>query len=82
MFLKLRNLYFLKKIIFLLCGGVHVDRMIEKGEKGVLMMKFSNDIEQNVTNPKAKRICGTERYDLLSDACQTSANHLGSTSCN
>ena len=34
--------------------------MIENREQGVLKIKFSNDIEHNVTNPKAKRICGTE----------------------
>ena len=55
-------------------GDVHVDLMIENREQGVLKIKFSNDIEHNVTNPKAKRICGTERSDLLSDAWKTSAN--------
>ena len=48
--------------------------MIENRKQGVLKIKFSNDIEHNVTNPKAKRICGTERSDLFSDAWKTSAN--------
>ena len=48
--------------------------MIEDRDQGVIKIKFSNDVEHDVTNPKAKRISGTKRSDLISDAWKTTAN--------
>ncbi len=55
-------------------GDVGVDLVIEDRDQGVMKIKFSNDVEHDVTNPKAKRISGAKRSDLISDAWKTTAN--------
>ncbi len=54
-------------------GDVGVDLGIGDRDQGVIKIKFSNDVEHDVTNPNAKRICGTKRSDLIS-AWKTTAN--------
>ena len=55
-------------------GDVNVQLKIADRENGVMEITFSGDVKHDVTLPKAKRITGKERSDIMVDAWKTNDN--------